>query len=96
MIENFLVEIPLRLEKLHEAVARDDHDTMLTVAHSIAGISGNIGAMPMMATARKLQILARQEDRREAGSLVSRLEEEFIEVRPLLQDLVNSKIESSP
>ena len=96
LIENFLVEIPLRLEKLHEAVARDDHDTMLTVAHSIAGISGNIGAMPMMATARKLQILARQEDRREAGSLVSRLEEEFIEVRPLLQDLVNSKIESSP
>ena len=59
-------------------------------AHSLAGISGNIGAARLMGVARELQAWGRAVPLAGAAAIVSRLEVEFERARAALHETYSS------
>ena len=76
--------MPDRLRRLRESEAAKDREELHTVAHSIAGISGNLGANKMMYIARNLQTLAQVERWELLGTFIDQLQTEFPHVREQL------------
>jgi len=55
LIKSFLDDAPARILTMKNALANSDARTLFTAAHSLKGISGNIGAMCLMAISHSLQ-----------------------------------------
>jgi CheY-like chemotaxis protein/HPt (histidine-containing phosphotransfer) domain-containing protein len=55
LIRSFLDDAPARILTMKNALASNDARTLFTAAHSLKGISGNIGAMCLMAISQSLQ-----------------------------------------
>jgi CheY-like chemotaxis protein len=90
LVRNFLAEVPERLARLRDAAAREDREAFHAVAHSLTGISGNIGASRLMTAARQLQTLAQTEPIAGTADTVGRLEQEFELVRAELNGLAGN------
>jgi two-component system, sensor histidine kinase len=55
LVQAFLNDAPVRILTMKNALAVDDARTLFTAAHSLKGISGNIGAMRMMKISQRLE-----------------------------------------
>jgi two-component system, sensor histidine kinase len=55
LIRSFLNDAPARILTMKNAIAAEDARTLFTAAHSLKGISGNIGAMRMMKLSQILE-----------------------------------------
>ncbi len=84
LLGSFLTEVPDRLGKLREAAAAGDRDAFHAVAHSLAGISGNIGATQFLAVARELQSIGKTVPLAGTVATINRLEMEFERARTAL------------
>jgi len=65
IIEGFLEDIPLRLQKLSEAVARNDLTEVASHAHAIKGASANVGAGQLKNVSDSLEQQARGQNAKE-------------------------------
>lgn len=65
------------LVRLREAVASDALDDARRDAHTLKGMAGNLGAMPLLAMARRLELAAEQRDAAALPGLLAALESEF-------------------
>ena len=67
-------------------------ESMMNAAHSLAGISGNIGARRMMLVARELQAMAIDSYTVNAPKLIGGLEKEFEYVRAEFESMIQQPV----
>jgi signal transduction histidine kinase/CheY-like chemotaxis protein/HPt (histidine-containing phosphotransfer) domain-containing protein len=91
IIESYLGETPQRLERLREALRQADADALAFAAHSLVGISAQIGAVRVSAVSARLEQQARRAEPGDFGQhgelprLLAELERELERVLPLLE-----------
>jgi two-component system, sensor histidine kinase len=85
LLTTFLADVPVRIAKMREALAAGDRETVFTTAHSLKGISGNLGAMGMAAIAQELQELGHEGPEHVIRTLTDNIEAEFQRVRQTLE-----------
>lgn len=81
LIGNFDAEMPERIRKLREAVQAEDKDSAHSIAHSMSGLSGNIGAMRCMRISRLLQVAVQDRPLADCSDLIALLDREYAVVR---------------
>jgi HPt (histidine-containing phosphotransfer) domain-containing protein len=86
--EQFLHDAPAHVAALREAVSRRDAGELTRAAHSLKGMSGNLGAASLAGLCASLEALGRGHTPQDAGALLSSLEQEFARVRPVLLALM--------
>jgi len=85
VIDLFLADTPIRLEKLRQALENEDAQTLVKTAHALKGSCSNLGAGRMAKRCSELEALGREERLRGAGSLYRQLEREFRFVRQVFE-----------
>jgi len=84
----FLVEVPLRMDRLRNAWAAGNIEEVHRFAHSLRGSAGNIGARRLHEVCRQLEAQGRLGDLDGSAALVDALGVEFgkveVEIRRLL------------
>lgn len=76
-IDMFLESVEDCLSKLERAVSADDLDTVKKVAHTLKGVSGNIGADRMHVVAMEMGKCASNGDRMGIRSVFAELRDEY-------------------
>ena len=84
----FLVEVPLRMDRLRNAWAAGNIEEVHRFAHSLRGSAGNIGARRLHEVCRQLEAQGQLGDLDASAALVAALGVEFgkveVEIRRLL------------
>jgi HPt (histidine-containing phosphotransfer) domain-containing protein len=92
-IMDFFVElVPQQIEDLAAAVQAGDVATVGLQAHGMKGGAGNVGAVRVAATARQLEMLAKEGTLTGAAELVQQLREDFREMTEVLPRLDWSRL----
>ncbi len=86
LIESYVNDTTEGIKLLHDAVKNGNGVTVVTTAHSLKGVSRNIGAINMIATCQKLEKLGNSQSIAEATELILELEQEL--------DLVKNELEN--
>ncbi|HEX9007600.1 MAG TPA: Hpt domain-containing protein, partial [Bacteroidota bacterium] len=94
LTEGFDNELPVRIEELRQAAASGDREAFHAAAHSVAGISGNVGAVHLLKVARDLQAWERSAPLTGAATIINRLEAEFTRARAALHGVENQSTPS--
>jgi CheY-like chemotaxis protein len=81
LVKTFLADTPKKLSILRRAVSKKDADSLATVAHSLKGALGLVGAQKAAGTARNLQAMGRLNALDGAAAELRVLESEFSEMR---------------
>ncbi len=76
----FLDDARPRLSALEEAVQNDDAPAVESLAHTLKGSSGNMGARGMAALCARLEVAGASGDLSQSFRLLERLKEEFVRV----------------
>jgi HPt (histidine-containing phosphotransfer) domain-containing protein len=77
VVGSFLTELPRRLKRLREALARGDREEVVFVAHSLKGSSGQLGALRLAAVSRELEERGKESRLEGAEEVLVRLEAEM-------------------
>ena len=85
LLSSYLNDVPVKLQKIRDAHASGDHEELFAAAHSLKGISGNLGVGVMMEVAHELQVVARDQAMEKVPPLLGALEREFASVRTILE-----------
>lgn len=85
LITLFLTEVPQRLAAMRKMVADDDLPELERLAHSMKGSCEHMGARRMASACAMLEKQANQRSVEHAHELLSRIEQEYSIVSPLLQ-----------
>jgi two-component system, sensor histidine kinase len=86
LLAMFLEDAPARIRKMRDALAQRDAEGVFSAAHSLKGLSGNLGAMTMMSLSQDLQAIGQQGSLAGVEELLDRVESEFQAVRQTLED----------
>ncbi len=87
ILRSFLEDAPERIISLWHALEIGDTDKFFASAHSLKGISGNLGAMVMMSLCQTLQVAGHDKKLAGTESVVHELEEEFQKVKEELHEI---------
>ena len=85
LLRSFLTDAPMRIGTLKKAMEGGDTETLFTAAHSLKGISGNLGARAMTTLSERLQVMGNAHSTDGAGELITELEQEFRQVKSELE-----------
>ena len=85
IIEVFLKDIPLQMEKLKAALPNGEAAVVQRQAHTMKGAAANINAELMRQGAWEVEMAAKEENWQKARALVEALEKQFEELQTLLQ-----------
>lgn len=85
LIRSFLDDAPVRIITMWHALESNDAHAFFTAAHSLKGISGNIGIMKMMELSQALQVAGQEGNLSTVEVPLRALEEEFEYVKEELQ-----------
>ncbi len=85
VIEVFLEDTPGYLRALEKAIADEDFEALVQIAHTIKGSGRNLGAQRLVAIAQQLENLSPVESRGQAGALFARLATEYEFVKAELE-----------
>jgi len=81
MCQNFLNNLPVRMEELKNSLEKKDAATFSRAAHNLKGVSANFNATAVTRTAAELERLGRQDELEQAGPLMAQLEAELARLR---------------
>jgi HPt (histidine-containing phosphotransfer) domain-containing protein len=81
LLKGFLEDAPVRIARIREALHNRDAHSLFTVAHSLKGISGNLGARTMTALSEDLQVRGQSGAIEGTEGLIDQLDREFVLVR---------------
>jgi len=87
LVKCFLTDAPERIRQIRAAHEAGDTDALMNAAHSLTGISGNIGAPRMSMIGRELQVMASGGAIEGAPKLIARLRKEFEYVKSELESI---------
>ncbi len=85
LLMSFVEEVPLRLGRLRDAARNHEAKALFEIAHSLKGISGNLGANRMTELCQELQVMGHEGAMDDAPFLVGQVEEEFLHVKRALE-----------
>ncbi|HSU84861.1 MAG TPA: ATP-binding protein [Thermoanaerobaculia bacterium] len=85
LIETYLAETPRRLARLREALARADAADLIFAAHSLKGISAQIGVVRVAEISGEIERAAGNAELDGAAGLLTELEREVGRALPLLE-----------
>ena len=85
LIRMFLVDAPARILRMKEAMKGSDPEVMFQAAHSLKGLSGNLGMTPMVGLCESLQTMGHEGILADAEGFIDRLEREFKGIRRVLE-----------
>ncbi len=85
LLRSFLTDAPTRIGTLKQALEMADPEALFTTAHSLIGISGNVGALAMTALSQQLQTMGRSHSTEGAVELIAKLEQAFEHVKAELE-----------
>jgi two-component system, sensor histidine kinase and response regulator len=94
IIKIFLQDMPGQMQTMKELVEQDKLEQAEDQAHKIKGAAGNIGGMAMYETAYAMERAGRSGDFNQVQSLMSHLEQQFDELKTILESEVQNKPES--
>jgi CheY-like chemotaxis protein len=77
IVRSFLVDAPQRMATMWQSKEAGETEVFFHAAHSLKGLSGNIGANAMMGIAQRLQVAGQKGELDGVGQLLSELEREF-------------------
>ncbi|MBP1657985.1 MAG: Hpt sensor hybrid histidine kinase [Bacteroidetes bacterium] len=86
ILHSFLEDAPERIITLWHALETGEAERFFTAAHSLKGISGNLGAMAMMSLCHTLQTVGQSGMLTGAETMIREVEEEFQRVKAELQE----------
>ena len=86
----FLVEVPLRMDRLRNAWAAGNIEEVLRAVHSLKGGAGNIGARRLYEVCRQLDAKGKSGDLAGAAPLVDALGLEFGKVEAEIRRLLSN------
>jgi HPt (histidine-containing phosphotransfer) domain-containing protein len=81
VVRSFLLDAPQRILTMWSTREAQDAQAFFHAAHSLKGLSGNIGANAMMAIAQRLQAAGQNGQLGETEPLLREIEEEFDKVK---------------
>ncbi len=90
LAELFVSDMPKRMDELREALHKQDLQTVMEKAHTVKGISANLGALKLTETAADIEQLGEAMDEDGARRLVKVLERDFSEIQQHLTDYLAS------
>lgn len=85
VLRSYLRDVPERIARLKSANRLGNAEAVGDLAHSLKGLSGNIGAPIMMELSQGLQIMGHSNVLNGTEELIVKLEEEFTRVRNVLE-----------
>ncbi|MBW4573893.1 MAG: response regulator [Aphanothece sp. CMT-3BRIN-NPC111] len=85
LIENYLEDVPLLLQAINDAVAREDAEALRNSAHALRGLSATLGANPLSQVCQTIETIARAGDTINAFKLIPKLDAESKRVEVALQ-----------
>ncbi|MCP4673606.1 MAG: response regulator [Desulfobacula sp.] len=77
IFNEFLNDIPKKIEKIFKALNKEDFLTVSRETHTLKGASANVGAVALQDIAYQMEISAKNRDYKKTESLVSMLEKQF-------------------
>jgi HPt (histidine-containing phosphotransfer) domain-containing protein len=87
MCQEFLKNLPARMEELKSSLEKKDAATFSRAAHNLKGVSANFNATAVNRIAAELERLGRLDELDQAGPLVQQLETELIRLREYMLGL---------
>lgn len=87
VVATFLRDAALRLDEMRTAVSQQDAGRLRQVAHALKGSSGCVGATRMTELSGQIEQLAKMGNFHDSAESMDRLEHEFFQIRPILQNL---------
>ncbi len=85
LIDTYLADAPSQLAQLRAALAAGDADQFRRAAHTLKSSSASLGAQPLSATAKELEMMGKAGALDPAGERIALAEEEFGQVRDELE-----------
>ncbi len=85
LLRSFLDDAPVRIITMWHALQSNDVKAFFTAAHSLKGLSGNMGAMTMMTLSQELQVAGQNGDLGNVDPTLRALEKEFEFVKEEMQ-----------
>jgi signal transduction histidine kinase/HPt (histidine-containing phosphotransfer) domain-containing protein len=96
IVKSFLDDAPVRIITMWHALQTGDAEAFFGAAHSLKGLSGNLGITVMTSLCHRLQAVGQSGMLGGADGLVQELENEFQSVREELQTTYLTAYESRP
>jgi signal transduction histidine kinase/DNA-binding response OmpR family regulator len=96
LLETYLTETPRRMARMRESVARADAPDLTFVAHSLKGISAQLGVVVVAKLCAEVERLGKDADLRGAAALLTELEGAFEQAVPLLETERAAAIQPGP
>lgn len=90
VLQLFLAEVPPRLDRMRNAWAAGDIETVHRTAHSLKGSAGNIGANALLAACKELDDRSRAGETASVGQLVDAVVAEYGRVEAEIARLVGA------
>ena len=87
LVSTYLEETAGLIQKLHEALAKNQADDFRRYAHSIKSSSASLGALEFSAQAREMEFIGKAGNLSQVGEPLARLEAAFPAVTTALQEL---------
>ncbi len=87
MCQEFLKNLPVRMEELKGSLEKKDAATFSRAAHNLKGVSANFNANPVNRIAAELERLGRQDELEQAGPLLEQLQSELLRLREYMLGL---------
>jgi CheY-like chemotaxis protein len=87
MCQEFLKNLPLRMEELKSSLEKKDAATFSRAAHNLKGVSANFNANPVNRIAAELERLGRQDELEQVGPLLEQLQSEVVRLREYMLGL---------
>jgi CheY-like chemotaxis protein len=82
----FLDAVPVTLQEIQGAVGRTDASALANSAHALKGVCLNLGAESMAAVSRELEMLGKSGTTEGADSLLTKLDELYLDVKAELAE----------
>jgi signal transduction histidine kinase/HPt (histidine-containing phosphotransfer) domain-containing protein/ActR/RegA family two-component response regulator len=85
LVDTYLAETPHRLARMRESVDREDAAGLAFLAHSLKGISAQLGVVEVAEVSARLERVGREAQLTAAAGLLAELERAFERAAPLLE-----------
>jgi len=94
LVRGFVKDAPARIATMRDALGRSDAEAFFHAAHSLKGLSGNLGMTSMLRLCEKLQTMSAAGSLAGASPCLDGLEQEFRGVKSALEDTYLGKVRS--
>lgn len=75
ILEIYIEEIPERIESFREHLTKNDLDTLISLSHSLKGVSLTVGALRVHELSKQIELAARAGEEETVRKLYPELEE---------------------